>query len=125
LPSGPFVGVAVGGIILLLRAAARKPRRDGVVNREKILERAQELFATEGLKVSLHGIADDLGIGIDTVYRHFAAHADAAATTTTTRRPKPAARARARRGQLQRHQFPLLRQLRHRQWTDLSRCSLN
>lgn len=84
LPSGPFVGVAVGGIILLLRAAARKPRRDGVVNREKILERAQELFATEGLKVSLHGIADDLGIGIDTVYRHFAAQADVAAATTTT-----------------------------------------
>jgi len=26
--------------------------------------------------VSLHGIADDLGIGIGTVYRHFATHAD-------------------------------------------------
>ena len=57
-------------------ASSRKPRKDGVANRERILDRAEELFATDGLTVSLHGIADDLGIGIGTVYRHFATHAD-------------------------------------------------
>lgn len=56
--------------------AARKPRKDGAANREKILDRAEELFATDGLNVNLHGISDDLGIGIGTVYRHFATHAD-------------------------------------------------
>ena len=57
-------------------ASARKPRRDGVANRARILDRAEELFAIDGLNVSLHGIPDDLGIGIGTVYRHFATHAD-------------------------------------------------
>jgi len=55
---------------------SRKPRKDGAANRERILDRAEELFATDGLNVSLHGIADDRGIGIGTVYRHFATHAD-------------------------------------------------
>jgi len=57
-------------------ASARKPRKDGVANRERILDCAEELFATDGLNVSLYGVADDLRIGIRTVHRHFATHAD-------------------------------------------------
>ena len=57
-------------------ASSRRPRKDGVANRARILDRAEELFAIDGLNVSLHGIADELKIGIGTVYRHFATHAD-------------------------------------------------
>jgi len=40
--------------------AARKPQKDGAASRERILDRAEELFATDGLNVSLHGTEDDL-----------------------------------------------------------------
>jgi AcrR family transcriptional regulator len=47
-----------------LRADARR-------NRERILDVATKVFATEGLNVPIDEIANRAGIGIGTVYRHF------------------------------------------------------
>jgi AcrR family transcriptional regulator len=49
-----------------LRADARR-------NRERVLRTAQQLFATEGLGVSLDEIARRAGVGPGTVHRHFPA----------------------------------------------------
>lgn len=50
----------------------RPLRRDAERNREKILGAARELFAEEGLGVTLHDVAGRAGVGVGTVYRHFA-----------------------------------------------------
>jgi AcrR family transcriptional regulator len=55
---------------------SRAPRKDALANRERILTHAERVFADEGFSVSLHRIAEDLGIGIGTVYRHFPTHGD-------------------------------------------------
>jgi AcrR family transcriptional regulator len=47
-----------------LRADARR-------NRERILDVATKVFATEGLEVPIDEIANRAGMGIGTVYRHF------------------------------------------------------
>ncbi|UFU06247.1 TetR/AcrR family transcriptional regulator [Ruania halotolerans] len=52
-------------------ARQRRPRRDALANRDRILEHAERVFAEEGLDVSLHRLGEDLGMGIGTVYRHF------------------------------------------------------
>ena len=49
----------------------RKLRRDAAANRERILTHAAAVIAAEGIGTSLHRLADDLGLGIGTVYRHF------------------------------------------------------
>ncbi|RLV55984.1 TetR/AcrR family transcriptional regulator [Aeromicrobium phragmitis] len=49
----------------------RPRRRDAIRNRERILDHAEKVFETDGLEVSFHRIAEDLGIGVGTVYRHF------------------------------------------------------
>ena len=51
----------------------RELRADARRNRERILRTAQQLFATEGLGVSLDEIARRAGVGPGTVYRHFPA----------------------------------------------------
>lgn len=52
-----------------LRADARR-------NRERILETAHRMFATGGLDVSIDDIAAKAGVGVGTVYRHFATKED-------------------------------------------------
>lgn len=49
----------------------RELRSDARRNRERVLEAAQEAFATEGLAVVLDEIARRAGVGAGTVYRHF------------------------------------------------------
>lgn len=49
----------------------RAPRRDGLANRERIVDAAELAFGTEGIEASLHGLVADIGIGIGTLYRHF------------------------------------------------------
>lgn len=51
--------------------ADREPRADARRNRERVLQTAQHLFATEGLGVSLDEIARRAGVGPGTVHRHF------------------------------------------------------
>jgi AcrR family transcriptional regulator len=46
-------------------------RADARRNRDRVLETAQELFARDGLDVSLDEIARGAGVGPGTVHRHF------------------------------------------------------
>jgi AcrR family transcriptional regulator len=50
---------------------SRPRRKDARENRERILAHAASILADEGFDVGLHRIADDLGLGVGTVYRHF------------------------------------------------------
>jgi AcrR family transcriptional regulator len=46
-------------------------RADALRNRQRVLEIAQEVFATEGLAVPIDEIARRAGVGVGTLYRHF------------------------------------------------------
>jgi AcrR family transcriptional regulator len=46
-------------------------RRDAERNRQRILDAARELFAQQGLGVTLNDIAHHAGVGVGTVYRRF------------------------------------------------------
>jgi len=46
-------------------------RRDAERNRKRILDAARELFAEQGLGVTLNDIAHHAGVGVGTVYRRF------------------------------------------------------
>ena len=50
---------------------ARKPRRDALRNRERILEVAKAAFTRQGANASLEEIAKQAGVGAGTLYRHF------------------------------------------------------
>ncbi|MDA0179776.1 TetR/AcrR family transcriptional regulator [Solirubrobacter phytolaccae] len=56
--------------------AARQPRKDAAANRERVLDAATELVRREGEKVPMADIAGHAGVGIGTVYRHFATRED-------------------------------------------------
>ena len=49
----------------------RKPRADGVRNRERVLEAAKTVFSAGGSEASLEAVARQAGVGIGTLYRHF------------------------------------------------------
>ena len=52
--------------------SARKPlRADAERNRQRVLDVAQEVFASEGLAVPIDEIARRAGLGVGTLYRHF------------------------------------------------------
>ncbi|MFJ9371219.1 TetR/AcrR family transcriptional regulator [Nocardia sp. NPDC101769] len=53
------------------RENIRQPRADARRNRQRVLQTAQQLFAQEGLGVSLDEIARRAGVGPGTVHRHF------------------------------------------------------
>lgn len=46
-------------------------RADALRNRQKILDTAEQMFARQGLGVSVDDIARETGIGVGTLYRHF------------------------------------------------------
>jgi AcrR family transcriptional regulator len=50
---------------------ARAPRSDGVQNRQRVLDAATVAVARDGLKVPLAVVAEEAGVGIGTLYRHF------------------------------------------------------
>jgi AcrR family transcriptional regulator len=50
---------------------SRKPRADGLRNREKVLEAAKTVFSAGGPDASLEAVAREAGVGIGTLYRHF------------------------------------------------------
>lgn len=58
------------------QSRTRKPRRDGIANRERILDYAERALAVEGAEPGFHDIARDLGLGVGTLYRHFPTHDD-------------------------------------------------
>jgi AcrR family transcriptional regulator len=53
------------------KKAPRKPRADGVRNRERVLEAAKTVFSAGGPEASLEAVARTAGVGIGTLYRHF------------------------------------------------------
>lgn len=50
---------------------ARRPRSDGLRNRERVLEAAKAVFSAGGPDGSLEAVARRAGVGIGTLYRHF------------------------------------------------------
>jgi AcrR family transcriptional regulator len=56
--------------------AARQPRKDALRNRERVLDAATELVRRDGEKVPIAQIAEHAGVGVGTVYRHFATRED-------------------------------------------------
>lgn len=50
---------------------ARKPRADGVRNRQRVLDAAKSVFAAAGPAGSLEAVAREAGVGVGTLYRHF------------------------------------------------------
>ena len=49
----------------------RKPRADAILNRERLLEAATEIFSAGGSHASLEAVARRAEVGIGTLYRHF------------------------------------------------------
>jgi AcrR family transcriptional regulator len=54
----------------------RPLRKDAQRNRQRILDAARELFAQEGLGVTLNDVAHHAGVGVGTVYRRFSDKAE-------------------------------------------------
>jgi AcrR family transcriptional regulator len=53
------------------RSGCRPMRADAVKNRQRILEAAEAIFATEGVAVPIDVVAERAGVGVGTLYRHF------------------------------------------------------
>jgi len=49
----------------------RPLRKDAVRNRQRVIDAARDLFATQGLSATLNEVAHHGGIGVGTVYRRF------------------------------------------------------
>jgi AcrR family transcriptional regulator len=56
----------------MTEVAGRALRKDAALNRERLLASARELFAEQGLGVTLNDIAHHAGVGVGTAYRRFA-----------------------------------------------------
>lgn len=52
--------------------AHRPQRADAIANHERILCAARELFASRGANTEMRDIAERAGVGVGTLYRHFA-----------------------------------------------------
>lgn len=63
-------------------AVPRPIRQDAQRNRQRVLAAAAVTVRREGLKVPMETIARDAGVGIATVYRHFASRSDLLAGLT-------------------------------------------
>jgi AcrR family transcriptional regulator len=55
----------------LTAAEIRKPRADATRNRQQLLDAATRLFASAEAERSMRAIANEAGVGIATLYRHF------------------------------------------------------
>ncbi len=51
---------------------ARAPRRDAVRNQQRVLDAGRAVLAEDGLNATMELIAARAGVGVGTVYRHFA-----------------------------------------------------
>jgi AcrR family transcriptional regulator len=51
--------------------AQRAPRKDAARNRSRLIEVAARAFREDGLSVSVNAIADQAGVNVATLYRHF------------------------------------------------------
>jgi AcrR family transcriptional regulator len=64
------------------RSAARRPRSDAAANRERILAAATIAVRRDGERVPMATIADQAGVGIGTLYRHYPTRPDLLAALT-------------------------------------------
>jgi AcrR family transcriptional regulator len=64
--------VAYSSAVAVGNADLKPVRRDVKRNHERIVSSARVLFARSGLEVSVETISRDAGVGIGTLYRHFA-----------------------------------------------------
>jgi AcrR family transcriptional regulator len=64
------------------RGAARRPRSDAAANRERILAAATIAVRRDGERVPMATIADQAGVGIGTLYRHYPTRPDLLAALT-------------------------------------------
>jgi AcrR family transcriptional regulator len=55
---------------------SRRTRKDALQNRDRVLDAATELLRRDGEKVPMAKIAERAGVGVGTVYRHFATRED-------------------------------------------------
>jgi AcrR family transcriptional regulator len=55
-----------------MASGERRDRSDALRNRERLLEAARAVFADQGADASLKSVAARAGLGVGTVYRHFA-----------------------------------------------------
>jgi AcrR family transcriptional regulator len=62
--------------------AARRPRSDAAANRERILAAATIAVRRDGERVPMATIADEAGVGIGTLYRHYPTRTDLLAALT-------------------------------------------
>ena len=53
-------------------SAVRPMRADARRNRERVLDAAREIFGKEGIEAQIDDVAACAGVGVGTVYRHFA-----------------------------------------------------
>jgi len=67
------------------RPAARAMRSDAVLNRQRILEAAAEVFAARGVSVPIDVVAERAGVGVGTLYRHFPTKEDLFAAIVATK----------------------------------------
>lgn len=51
-------------------------RADARANRQDLLAAAGRLIATQGAAMSLRGVAQEAGVGVGTLYRHFPTRRD-------------------------------------------------
>ena len=51
--------------------ARRAPRKDAARNQSRLIEAAARVFREDGLGVSVNAIADQAGVNVATLYRHF------------------------------------------------------
>ncbi len=54
----------------------RRPRADAQRNLDALVEAAKQVFATSGIDAPVREIADQAGVGIGTLYRHFPQRSD-------------------------------------------------
>jgi AcrR family transcriptional regulator len=71
-----MVLASVGGDTEGVSTYARRPRKDASANRERVLDAATEMVRRDGDRVPMSDIARHAGVGIGTVYRHFATRDD-------------------------------------------------
>jgi AcrR family transcriptional regulator len=64
-------GEKTKGDLCPLNTILRPLRADAQRNRAKVLEAAEEVFASEGLAVPVDEVARRAGVGVGTLYRHF------------------------------------------------------
>jgi AcrR family transcriptional regulator len=66
------LGANAGMMDRMPARVVRQPRKDAAANRERVLDAATELVRRDGEKVPMAQIAERAGVGVGTVYRHFA-----------------------------------------------------